>query len=48
MGEGESEESATCRICGKPILKGEPRYREPDGDVHVQCHAQRERQDRER
>ena len=27
----------TCRHCGKPILEGADRYREPAGDVHVEC-----------
>ena len=26
-----------CPICGKPFGDGEPRYRRPDGDVHVPC-----------
>jgi hypothetical protein len=34
---GEDSEPVTCRLCGKPILKGEARYREPDGDVHADC-----------
>ncbi len=26
-----------CPICGKYFGDGEPRYRRPDGDVHVSC-----------
>ncbi len=26
-----------CPICGKGVADGEPRYRRPDGDVHVAC-----------
>jgi CheY-like chemotaxis protein len=26
-----------CPICGKHFGDGEPRYRRPDGDVHVSC-----------
>jgi len=32
------DEQVTCRICGKPIAPGEPRYREVEGDVHLGCH----------
>ena len=27
----------TCRVCGKPFAPGEPRYRDEEGDVHVEC-----------
>jgi hypothetical protein len=27
----------TCRHCAKPIREGEHRYREPEGDTHVEC-----------
>ena len=37
MGDCEPDEPVICRICGRPILKGEPRYREPEGDVHLDC-----------
>jgi len=37
MGDREPDEPVICRICGRPILKGEPRYREPEGDVHSEC-----------
>ncbi len=37
MGDREPDEPVICRICGRPILKGEPRYREPEGDVHLEC-----------
>jgi hypothetical protein len=37
MGDREPDERVICRICGRPILKGEPRYREPEGDVHSEC-----------
>jgi CheY-like chemotaxis protein len=26
-----------CSICSQPFADGEPRYRRPDGDVHVAC-----------
>lgn len=26
-----------CSICGRRVADGEPRYRRPDGDVHVAC-----------
>lgn len=26
-----------CPICGQQFTGGEPRYRRPDGDVHVRC-----------
>jgi hypothetical protein len=32
-----NHEPVTCRLCGKPIHEGEARYREPGGDVHVDC-----------
>jgi hypothetical protein len=31
------DKSVVCRLCGKPIQPGEPRYREPEGDVHLEC-----------
>jgi hypothetical protein len=31
------ETDPICRICGEPIRAGEPRYREPEGDVHADC-----------
>ena len=37
MGDREPDEPVICRICGRPIMKGEPRYREPEGDVHLEC-----------
>ena len=37
MGAREPDEPVICRICDRPILKGEPRYREPEGDVHLDC-----------
>jgi hypothetical protein len=37
MGACGPDEPVICRICGRPILKGEPRYREPEGDVHLDC-----------
>ncbi len=40
-----SEEGA-CRLCGKPIRKGQDRYREPGGDVHPECRDQVRRQGR--
>ena len=27
-----------CKTCGKPIRKGDPRYRTADGESHVRCH----------
>jgi CheY-like chemotaxis protein len=29
---------AICSTCGKPLRKGDPRYRTPDGESHVRCH----------
>jgi CheY-like chemotaxis protein len=29
--------SDLCPICSQPFAEGEPRYRRPDGDVHVAC-----------
>ena len=34
---GDSRTMAMCRYCGRPIKEGERRYREPAGDVHVDC-----------
>jgi CheY-like chemotaxis protein len=28
---------SACPTCSQPFAKGEPRYRRPDGDVHVRC-----------
>jgi hypothetical protein len=33
----------TCRICGKPFAPGEPRYREPKGEVHQHCRDEEKR-----
>jgi len=27
-----------CNACGKPLRKGDPRYRTADGESHVRCH----------
>jgi PleD family two-component response regulator len=27
-----------CNTCGKPLRKGDPRYRTADGESHVRCH----------
>jgi len=27
-----------CNTCGKPLRKGDPRYRTGDGESHVRCH----------
>jgi hypothetical protein len=32
-----------CRVCGKPFAPGEARYRDAEGDVHVECHERRQR-----
>ena len=33
----DADDLPTCHSCGRPLTKGEPRYRRPDGDVHVRC-----------
>jgi hypothetical protein len=30
-----AEKEVTCRLCGTPMREGQPRYREPVGDVHA-------------
>ncbi len=32
------DELPLCNACGRPLRKGEPRYRTPDGESHVRCH----------
>jgi hypothetical protein len=32
------DDLAVCSACGKPLRKGDPRYRTPDGESHVRCH----------
>ena len=32
-----------CRLCVKAINKGEPRYREKEGDVHADCYTAQRR-----
>jgi CheY-like chemotaxis protein len=29
--------SSVCPTCSQPFTEGQPRYRRPDGDVHVRC-----------
>jgi len=33
----KQEEHVTCRLCGKPLRKGEARYREQASDAHAEC-----------
>jgi hypothetical protein len=33
----------TCRVCGKPFASGEPRYRDSEGDIHLECHDRERR-----
>lgn len=32
-----TDDGPRCAICGQPLGQKEPRYRRPDGDVHVRC-----------
>lgn len=36
MGD-EREEQERCRVCGEPFAKGEGRYRDSEGAVHMRC-----------
>jgi CheY-like chemotaxis protein len=31
------DDGPPCPLCGQPLAQKEPRYRRPDGDVHVRC-----------
>jgi hypothetical protein len=38
-----ADDRPICRLCGQPIEKGEPRYREEEGDVHSDCYKRQRR-----
>lgn len=32
-----TDDGQLCPLCGQPLAPKEPRYRRPDGDVHIRC-----------